>query len=1112
MKNLYIFSLLMIPFRNNVFYLYVFIVKRGVQMETLAEDKGKPINIRDFFDENGKVKYTLLAQQDDTHVYELVGKKVILDMLFPKRGRDFNIKISQYPSLKEGETLITKTLSVCPECKSLLRAIVFERDGKIWIRKVCPEHGEFEEVYWGDAEFYKLKSKEAADGRGIENPYVDIVNPCPFNCGLCGRHRSHTALLNLVVTNRCHLGCWYCLPSEEEAVFKIGDEVGLYTFQEMASMFNFENKVRIDGFSGEYSIPNNLYALTYDEGYIRWGKVTKFLRRYHKGKILNVITKTGRELKVTPEHKIFLFTDRSLYKKKAEDLKIGDKIVLAWNNSSAIDLVEDLDEIDILEGLKNLPYDEKERMYLHEIKGLNSSSEDGCGESISYWKSVDTMPLSTYYDLNMNTNVELCRDSTTFRLSSKLKISEELAKLIGYFISDGYYTYEDIRIKVGKREVENDIIGILEKLGCSYNIIRTKNKAKQIVIENRLIRLLFKYVFSIPEKAYNKRLPKQFLRYKRPLKLALLSGIFNGNGYVVKGKQHLYIGFDSISKDLIRDILYLLSSLGVFARVYKVDKRKMKDANYEHYKIHITGKDMVKLVNILYLALPHLSKLNRLDDREETRIFRFGDFFVDEVKNIIYEDYNNYVYDLEIESDEHSFLAGDGLLISNCFFYAQAAGYVYEPSLTHIKFMLESARRQKPIPAKAVQLTGGEPTMRDDLLEIIRMARELGYEHIQLNTTGIRFAYEPEYAKKVREAGVNTIYMSFDGVTPYTNPKNHWEIPYILESFRQARLGAVLVPTVIGNINLNEVGDMVKFGLRFNDVIRGVNFQPISLVGRVPIKERKKLRVTIPDVIKNIEEQTNGQIRMIDWYTVPITIPISRFVEAITGKPQFTISNHFACGAATYVVQDKHTGRIIAIPQFIDVYELASYLNELIDYINKGGIRKLALLKLVMKLNKFIDWKMVPEQLRKRKRLLWIMYKMFAKHDYEALGEFHFNSLFLGMMHFMDRYNYDVARVERCDIHYVMPDGRLVPFCTFNVFPEIYRDKAQKIYGMSISEYLKMNNMRSLAEERYKRNIKKLESGEIYRKYYEGFWNPDSISYKEKKLLSMKFGIPVIED
>ncbi len=606
-------------------------------------------------DEN-KVNYLELASRDSVELFDLVGREIRDRVLFPVRGNDFQVKIGVEPSVNDGEKLVRKTLSVCNECRSLVRAVVIERDNKIWLRKACPDHGVMEEIYWGDAEFYYKKRLEANEGRGIENPYVEIVNACPFNCGLCARHRSHTALLNLVITNRCHLGCWYC------------------------------------------------------------------------------------------------------------------------------------------------------------------------------------------------------------------------------------------------------------------------------------------------------------------------------------------------------------------------------------------------------------------------------------------------------------------------FFYAQAAGYVYEPSLTHIRFMLESARRQRPIPAKALQITGGEPTMRDDLIEIIRMAKELGYEHVQLNTTGITFVYKPELAKKVREAGVNTIYMSFDGVTPITNPKNHWEVPYILDVFRSAGIGAVLVPTVTKSGNLHEVGAMVRFGLKFNDVIRGVNFQPISLVGRVPRKERERLRVTIPDVIRAIEDQLDGQVRMEDWYSVPITIPISRFVEAVTGKPQFTMSNHFACGTATYVIQDRKTGKITALPQFLDVYALSQYLQELTDYIKKGGSKKIALFKLLYKLNSFVDWDKTPEQLRKRKRLLRIIYKIFVKHDYEALGEFHYNSLFLGMMHFMDEYNYDVARVERCDIHYVTPDGRVVPFCTFNVFPDIYRDKAQMAYAMSIKDYLKSKGIWSLSAERYRRNIKKLEAGEPYRRYYKGFWDPDQLSYEEKKRISMKFGVPVVED
>ncbi|MCX8185490.1 MAG: radical SAM protein, partial [Sulfolobales archaeon] len=85
---------------------------------------------------------------------------------------------------------------------------------------------------------------------------------------------------------------------------------------------------------------------------------------------------------------------------------------------------------------------------------------------------------------------------------------------------------------------------------------------------------------------------------------------------------------------------------------------------------------------------------------------------------------------------------------------------------------------------------------------------------------------------------------------------------------------------------------------------------------------------------------------------------------------------------------------------------------------------------------KFIDSKNKPKDLDINK----ILYQIFVKHDYDALGKFHMKTLFIGMMHFMDLYNYDIERVKRCCIHYVMTDNRVVPFCAFNVIPEWYRD------------------------------------------------------------------------
>ena len=78
---------------------------------------------------------------------------------------------------------------------------------------------------------------------------------------------------------------------------------------------------------------------------------------------------------------------------------------------------------------------------------------------------------------------------------------------------------------------------------------------------------------------------------------------------------------------------------------------------------------------------------------------------------------------------------------------------------------------------------------------------------------------------------------------------------------------------------------------------------------------------------------------------------------------------------------------------------------------------------------------------------------MFVKRNYDALGELHYHMMFLGMMHFMDLYNYDVTRVRRCNIHYVMPDGRVVPFCAFNVMEDLYRDYVQAKYQVPVEDY-----------------------------------------------------------
>lgn len=421
-----------------------------------------------------------------------------------------------------------------------------------------------------------------------------------------------------------------------------------------------------------------------------------------------------------------------------------------------------------------------------------------------------------------------------------------------------------------------------------------------------------------------------------------------------------------------------------------------------------------------------------------------------------------------------------------CFFYAKENEPIYEPTLDQIRFMLKRMKRVKPVGANAVQLTGGEPSLREDLEDIIRSAKEIGYDHVQLNTNGVKLARDPDFARRIREAGVNNLYMSFDGVTPQTNPKNFWEVPRALDNCRRAGLGVVLVPTVIGGVNDHELGDMIRFGAGNMDVVRSVNFQPVSLVGRIPDDLRKQQRITIPGAIKRIEEQTDGEVGKEDFFPVPCAKQVTDFIEAIKEEPKYRLSIHFACGMATYVFKDPdRNNRLVPITRFFDVEGFFEYLGQLTEEIHAAKYRRArkawVIAKLIANINRYMDRKEKPKSLKFGRMLAGAM----TGGNYHGLADFHYNSLFIGMMHFQDPYNWDIDRIHKCDIHYATPDGRVLPFCTFNVIPEMYRDKIQRKYSIPANEWERRTGKR-LSEDKYHRNLTREEQKAIV-DYYNQF-------------------------
>lgn len=116
--------------------------------------------------------------------------------------------------------LIKKTRSLCPICNAVIDAEIVEEEGKIWIERICPAHGQFRNLYWSDAAMYHRFDKYDAVGNGIENPQNTVVaGSCPTSCGLCSNHHSQTLLANIDLTNRCNLNCDFCFANARACGF-----------------------------------------------------------------------------------------------------------------------------------------------------------------------------------------------------------------------------------------------------------------------------------------------------------------------------------------------------------------------------------------------------------------------------------------------------------------------------------------------------------------------------------------------------------------------------------------------------------------------------------------------------------------------------------------------------------------------------------------------------------------------------------------------------------------------------------------------------------------------------------------------------------------------------
>ncbi|NLJ26539.1 MAG: radical SAM protein [Deltaproteobacteria bacterium] len=297
-----------------------------------------------------------------------------------------------------------------------------------------------------------------------------------------------------------------------------------------------------------------------------------------------------------------------------------------------------------------------------------------------------------------------------------------------------------------------------------------------------------------------------------------------------------------------------------------------------------------------------------------------------------------------------------------------------------------------------IQLSGGEPTLRDDLPEIIALGRSLGFSFIQVNTNGLRLAQEPSFVKDLAQAGLASVFLQFDGVTDDVYQKLRGR-PLLKEKERAVELcalheiGVILVPTLVPGTNTHQIGSIIDFALHHMPAVRGVHFQPVSYFGRFPTPPADRDRITIPEVIREIEKQTAGKIK----------------------------AGNFKPPGCENALCSFH-GNFVQMPDG----KLAAWTrHDTQSSCCKAGSAEKGAEKARQFVAQFWTTPAKEAQTEKSQNLLG-EWEVFARRTRT-------HSICISGMAFQDAWNLDLERLRDCCIHVMHPDGRIIPFCAYNI-------------------------------------------------------------------------------
>jgi len=368
--------------------------------------------------------------------------------------------------------------------------------------------------------------------------------------------------------------------------------------------------------------------------------------------------------------------------------------------------------------------------------------------------------------------------------------------------------------------------------------------------------------------------------------------------------------------------------------------------------------------------------------------------------------------------------APDGLVINlnsrcnqNCpYCFARANEFeTKEPSVEDIRRKVSGFR------GSLVYLSGGEPTLRPDLFDIIRCVKTAGYK-VVLFTNGKKLA-EPSYAMKLAECGVDLVVLQFDALDERQSEILRGEklVATKLRAvahLRLARIPVYLFVMLVKGVNVDQVGPLLAFAARNSDIVKVINFNPVWNMGRIGRHDP----LGAGEICMAIEAAS--AISLDDFLQGTATAyHLSTIRRQLTGKGG---NKHPWCEIRCYALAEK--GALRPLSHLLDAKALNSRLQRIVRYLD--GPSRLKGAGWLLRVPYFFIIKALLASRPLRASVLRAgqgLIASFCGRRRTLLLDNNVLSVIVGTFH--DAHNVDLHLLDTCNLYSDAPEGEPVSAC-----------------------------------------------------------------------------------